>query len=231
MALNHETGDRLLPAELPAPKRRRGAVWQRAAFGAPKPLVRIRPARQRRQYGSSTGVRNSSEGRVSSTEERQTVDLEVTGSTPVRVAGSSHRVVADGSVGRCLWPGWCSGEHGGLRNLNRQFESGPGYHLVVAQPERALPSEGRRRPFESDRRDGVVGALATASTRWWSGQRARRSTGSAGSSPARVTQAAPAVSRSEVVQGRTSGCYPGNWGSIPYLGAFRQHTVTVAQTE
>jgi hypothetical protein len=91
-------------------------------------------------------------------------------------------------VGRCLWPGWCSGEHGGLRSLNRQFESGPGYHLVVAQPDRALPSEGRRRPFESDRRDGTV-----------AGRRRHSSSG--------------------VVQSRTSGCYPGDRGSSPCLGA------------
>ena len=47
-----------------------------------------------------------------------------------------------------------------MRSPNGQFDSGSGYHLVVAQRDRALPSEGRGRPFESDRRDSDVATEA-----------------------------------------------------------------------
>ena len=40
-----------------------------------------------------------------------------------------------------------------MRSPNGQFDSGSGYHLAVAQRDRALPSDARGRPFKSDRRD------------------------------------------------------------------------------
>ena len=52
-------------------------------------------------------------------------------------------------------PLWCSEQHRGVRSPSRQFESGLGCHLALAQRNRALPSEGNGRPFESERREQI----------------------------------------------------------------------------
>ena len=49
-------------------------------------------------------------------------------------------------------PGGETDDHRRLRISSSGFESWPGCHLVVAQSERALPSEGRGHWFESSRR-------------------------------------------------------------------------------
>jgi hypothetical protein len=124
-------------------------------------------------------------------EERRTVHPGGTGSSPVRVACSASALR--------VMPGWCSEQHRGVRSPNRQFESDLGCHLAVDQRNRALPSEGRSRPLESDRRDPRVGRGC------WSGRRPVSKSGGGREAPEfEPSTFRPATSTARSSSGRTA---------------------------
>jgi hypothetical protein len=159
LALNQEMGDRGLPLE-PVPQRHPDGLWRRwkrAAFGASRPPVRVRPTRpwQVRVWQVRRWPPRTVPDLVSRPLAR-TWRVSSAGRAPDCRSGGrgfeSRTRRQNTAATQPSLPGWCSGQHGGVRSPNRQFESGPGCDLAVAQWSRALPSEGRCRSFESNRR-------------------------------------------------------------------------------
>ncbi len=125
-----------LPSVVPSAPRADDGLWRRwkrAAFGTPRAPVRTRPTRR----GDSSLARElgwSSNG------------LSIRRSR-VRVPHASRGAGAvQAGPPAAFSPGWCTGQHRGVRSPNSQFESGPGYRLATrrssADPEHCPPKAG-----------------------------------------------------------------------------------------